>query len=51
MHRMKIIFENFGKLVLNIEIDLGREPKTLSKMDIFKKLIFSPCNTTIHTNF
>ena len=34
---MKIIFENLGKLVLKIEIDLGREPTILSKMDIFKK--------------
>ena len=33
MHSMKIIFENLGKLVL----DFGREPKILSKMDIFKK--------------
>ena len=37
MRSMKIIFENLGKLVLKIEIDLGREPKILSKMDIFKK--------------
>ena len=25
MHNMKIIFQNLGKLVLKIEIDLGRE--------------------------
>ena len=37
MHCMKIIFKNVGKLVLKIEIDLGREPKILYKMDIFKK--------------
>ena len=37
MHCMKIIFENLGKLVLKIEIDLGREPKILSKIYIFKK--------------
>ena len=34
MQSMKIIFENLGKLVL--KIDFGREPKILSKMDIFK---------------
>ena len=33
MHSMKIIFKNLGKLVLKIEIDLGGEPKMLSKMD------------------
>ena len=37
MHRMKIIFKNLRKLLLEIKIDLGREPKTLSKIDIFKK--------------
>ena len=37
MHSMKIIFENLGKLVVSIEIDLGREPKILSKIYIFKK--------------
>ena len=26
MYCMKIIFENLGKLVLKIDIDLGREP-------------------------
>ena len=34
MQSMKIIL---GKLALKIEIDLEREPKILSKMDIFKK--------------
>ena len=33
---MKIIFENLDKLVLKIEIGFGREPKILSKMDIFE---------------
>ena len=37
MHCMKIIIENLAKLVLKIEIDLGREPKIQSIMDIFKK--------------
>ena len=37
MHCMKKNFENLGKLVLKIEIDLGREPKIQSIMDIFKK--------------
>ena len=29
--------QNLEKFVLKIEIDLGREPKILSKMDIFKQ--------------
>ena len=37
LHSTKIIFENLRKLVLKIEIELGGEPKILSKMDIFKK--------------
>ena len=37
INRMKIIFKNLGKLVLKTDIDLRREPKILSKMDIFKK--------------
>ena len=32
-------------------IDLGRKLEILSKMDIFKKLLFSSCNTSINTNF
>ena len=38
MHSMKIIFKNFGKLVLKIKIDLGREIQILS---ICKKCIFA----------
>ena len=37
---MKIIFENLGKLVLKIEIDLGREPKILSKIYILRSKFF-----------
>ena len=51
MHSMKITFKNFEKLVLKIEIDLGREPKILSIMVICKKCIFESCNTTIYTHF
>ena len=39
MHSMKIILKNLGKLVIKIEIDLGREPKILSIMVICKKCI------------
>ena len=41
MHRTKTIFKNLGKLVLKIEIDLGRERKILSIMVICKKCIFA----------
>ena len=40
MHSMKIRFKNLRKLVLKIEIDLGREPKILPKIYIFKKGFF-----------
>ena len=45
MHSMKIIFKNLGKLILKIEIDLGREPKILLIMVICKKCVFASCNT------